>query len=150
FSRDEGKTWPISKTLHSGPTAYSCMAVLPDRTIACLYECGEKSPYEKLTLARFSLAWLTGEKANVHLQLLDPAATQEEQRRARFAAVKTKADLEALQKSLREKFLHLIDGLPQAKGPPPAKVVGKIEADDYVVEKLLYESFPGYFVPALL
>src|SRR5262245_53947962 len=88
--------------------------------------------------------------ANVHRQLLDLAARQEEQRRARFAAVKTRADLEALQKSLRESFLRLLDGLPESKDPPPARVTGQIEADDYLIEKLAFESFPGYFVSALL
>ncbi len=33
---------------------------------------------------------------------------------------------------------------------PPVRKTGTIEADDYVIEKLAYESFPGYFVPALL
>ena len=28
--------------------------------------------------------------------------------------------------------------------------LGTIEADDYTIEKLAYESCPGYFVPALL
>src|SRR5262245_10140816 len=87
---------------------------------------------------------------NVHQQILDLAAHQEEKRRARFAAVKSKADLEALQKSLRETFLRLIGGLPEAEGPPPVKITGKIEADDYLIEKLVFESFPGYFVSALL
>ncbi len=88
--------------------------------------------------------------ASVHQQLLDLAARQQEQRRARFAAVKTPADLEALQKSLRDSFLKLLDGLPASKGAPQAKITGKIEADDYLVEKLVFESFPGYFVSALL
>jgi cephalosporin-C deacetylase-like acetyl esterase len=88
--------------------------------------------------------------ANVHEQILDLAARQQEQRRARFAAVKSKTDLESLQKSLREKFLRLIGGLPEAKGAPPVKKTGEIVADDYVIEKLVYESYPGYFVSALL
>jgi sialidase-1 len=58
LSSDDAKTWPISKTLHSGPSAYSCLAELPDGTILCVYERGEKSPYEKITLARFSEASL--------------------------------------------------------------------------------------------
>src|SRR5262249_47527099 len=33
---------------------------------------------------------------------------------------------------------------------PPAKILGTIEASDYVIEKLVFESFPGYFVSALL
>lgn len=89
-------------------------------------------------------------RANVHQQLLDLAAKQEQRRRARFAVVKTKADLATLQKELHESFLRLFDGLPEAKGPPPAKVLATIDADDYRIEKLVFESFPGYFVSALL
>ena len=64
LSYDEGKTWPAGKLLHAGPAAYSCLAVRADGTILCLYERGEKHPYEKITLARFSLEWLSdGEDA---------------------------------------------------------------------------------------
>jgi sialidase-1 len=59
LSYDEGKTWPVSKRLFAGTAAYSCLAVLPDMTLGCLYERGEKNPYEKITLAQFSLGWLT-------------------------------------------------------------------------------------------
>jgi dienelactone hydrolase len=87
---------------------------------------------------------------DVHQQILDLAARQQEDRRARFAAVSTKADLEALQASLRQTFLRLLDGLPERSGAPPVRKTGQIDADDYLVEKLVYESFPGYFVSALL
>ncbi len=87
---------------------------------------------------------------NVHQQLLDLAARQQDQRRARFAAVKTRTDLEALQQSLRQSFLRLLDGLPEQKRAPLPFVTGIIEADDYRVEKLVFESFPDYFVSALL
>ncbi|HYT94500.1 MAG TPA: sialidase family protein [Gemmataceae bacterium] len=63
LSRDEGKTWPVARLLHEGPAAYSCLAVLADGTLACLYERGGKSPYETITLARFTLDWLAGGKA---------------------------------------------------------------------------------------
>jgi sialidase-1 len=62
LSPDEGKTWPIAKVLHDGPAAYSCLAALPDGSIACLYERGNKQAYETITFARFSLVWLTGAK----------------------------------------------------------------------------------------
>jgi sialidase-1 len=58
LSEDEGKTWAHARQLHAGPAAYSCLTVLADGEIACLYERGEKSPYETLTFARFSAAWL--------------------------------------------------------------------------------------------
>ena len=59
LSYDEGKTWPVAKLLNPGPSAYSCLAVLPDGQIGCFYERGDHSAYEKVTFARFSLEWLT-------------------------------------------------------------------------------------------
>ncbi len=62
LSPDEGATWPVSRLLHEGPSAYSCLAILPDRDIGCLYERGRKSPADVITFARFSLEWLTDGK----------------------------------------------------------------------------------------
>ncbi len=61
LSYDEGKTWPVSKLLHDDPSAYSCLAVLPDGDIGCLYE-GGKTRYGEIVFARFSLEWLTDGK----------------------------------------------------------------------------------------
>ncbi len=61
-SYDEGRTWPLQRLLRPGPAAYSCLARLSDGTILCLYERGEKGAYETITLARFSLGWLTDGK----------------------------------------------------------------------------------------
>lgn len=55
---EDGVNWSQGSALHLGPGAYSCLAQLPDGTVLCLYERGEKSPYEKITLARFPRAWL--------------------------------------------------------------------------------------------
>lgn len=57
-SYDQCQTWPVAKTLHPGPAAYSDLAVLPGNTIACLYEAGEKTPYDTIALALFNLEWL--------------------------------------------------------------------------------------------
>ena len=63
MSYDEGKTWPVSRTIHTGPSAYSCMTILADGSIGLFYEHGDKkSPYEKMKFLRFSLAWLTDSK----------------------------------------------------------------------------------------
>ena len=59
LSYDDGGTWPVGKVLHAGPSAYSCLTVLPDMNIGCLYERGDNHPYETITFARFSLRWLT-------------------------------------------------------------------------------------------
>ena len=62
LSYDEGQTWPISKMIHTGPAAYSCLTVLADGTIGLLYERGQANPYETITFARFNLEWLTDGK----------------------------------------------------------------------------------------
>ncbi len=67
LSDDDGRTWPVHKTLEPGPSAYSDLAVLPDGTILCFYESGRGTPakgtrpwpYAFITLARFNLEWLT-------------------------------------------------------------------------------------------
>ena len=41
LSYDEGKTWPVAKLLNLGPSGYSCLTVLRDMQIGCLYERGE-------------------------------------------------------------------------------------------------------------
>ena len=53
ISPDDGKTWPINKTLEAGPSAYSDLAALPDGTVLCLYERGDS-----IECARFNLEWL--------------------------------------------------------------------------------------------
>ena len=57
-SLDEGRTWSLSTVLNAGPSAYSCLAVLPDGSIGCLYERGISSPYERIRLARLQVCVL--------------------------------------------------------------------------------------------
>ncbi len=54
LSHDDGKTWPVNKTLDPGPSAYSDLTVLPDGTVLCLYE-GKAD----VQVARFNLEWIT-------------------------------------------------------------------------------------------
>jgi sialidase-1 len=62
LSPDDGKTWPHARLLYDGPAAYSCLSVLPDGRIGCLYERGEKDPYGRIVLARFGRDWLLGKR----------------------------------------------------------------------------------------
>lgn len=62
LSYDECKTWPVAKALWPGPSAYSDLVVLGDRSIGCLYERGASNYRENLTFARFTLEWLTDGK----------------------------------------------------------------------------------------
>lgn len=53
-SYDDGKTWPVSKALEKGPSAYSDLAVLPDGHIICVFE-GNNT----ISVAKFDLSWIT-------------------------------------------------------------------------------------------
>ena len=59
LSYNEGKTWPVSKLIHQGPSSYSSLAILPDNTIGLLYEGGEEHRRAWIKFARFNLEWLT-------------------------------------------------------------------------------------------
>jgi dienelactone hydrolase len=51
---------------------------------------------------------------------------------------------------LKDDFLKLLGGLPTSTTPPAVITTRGVESADYSIEKLVFESFPGYFVPALL
>jgi sialidase-1 len=55
ISDDDGKTWPVSKVVYPGSSAYSDLAQTADGTILCLFEADR---YSRLMLARFNLDWL--------------------------------------------------------------------------------------------
>jgi sialidase-1 len=61
-SYDEGATWPVARVIHEGPSAYSSLVSLPDRTIGLLFERGVRSPYESIAFTRLTLEALTGSK----------------------------------------------------------------------------------------
>lgn len=58
LSEDNGKTWPISKTLDPGTVSYSDIAVLPDNSILILYETGKGKP---VYCIRTNLEWILDE-----------------------------------------------------------------------------------------
>lgn len=51
-SYDEGKTWPVIRTLYASAAAYSCMTVLSNGSIGCLYEAGIKNAYERIVFEK--------------------------------------------------------------------------------------------------
>jgi len=60
LSRDEGKTWLMSRVLYSGSFAYSCLGSLQDGSVVCLFE---RDGTKKISIARFTIDWIEG-KAN--------------------------------------------------------------------------------------
>ncbi len=59
ISYDEGKTWSASKTIYSGPSAYSSLTILQNGDIGLFFEQDE---YSKNPFVSFSLQWLTDKK----------------------------------------------------------------------------------------
>jgi hypothetical protein len=65
-SNDEGKSWTTARLLQEGPASYSDLAILPDKTILCLYGNGSKANMpENVVLARFNFKWLKENNINI-------------------------------------------------------------------------------------
>ena len=63
ISRDNARSWSAPIPLHEGRKArYSDLAVTGDGTILCLYTNGTVRDSEKISVARFNLAWLAARK----------------------------------------------------------------------------------------
>jgi cephalosporin-C deacetylase-like acetyl esterase len=62
--------------------------------------------------------------------------------------VQTRADAEARTKRFREFVLEAIGGLPKVRTALNAKVVGTLDTDGFKVEGLIYDSLPGFHIPA--
>ncbi len=59
LSYDEGASWPVARVIHEGPAAYSSLVALPDLSVGVLFERGTRTPYERITFAHLTQAWLT-------------------------------------------------------------------------------------------
>jgi cephalosporin-C deacetylase-like acetyl esterase len=85
------------------------------------------------------------------LRWMDKIAQQQLQARENeIAAIRTVADAERRKELVRRKILDALGGLPDYAGPLNARVTGQIQADGYIIEKVIYESLPGYYVTANL
>jgi len=80
------------------------------------------------------------------LRQVDEAARRWE---ADFEARTTPEQIAAWQKQLRERLWHVLGG-PPPRTPLNARTTGKVSRDGYVVEKVIFESLPGFHVTALL
>jgi cephalosporin-C deacetylase-like acetyl esterase len=77
------------------------------------------------------------------------AAKDNADRRTVVAAINTKAAALARQAKVRKLILSLIGSFP-AKTPLNAQVTGTTQADGFRIEKILFDSQPGFHVTALL
>ena len=77
------------------------------------------------------------------------AAQQNEDRRKLVAAIATREGAEARQQHVRETMLRLLGTLP-TRSPLNARTTGSTAMDGFRVDKILFDSRPGFTVTALL
>jgi cephalosporin-C deacetylase-like acetyl esterase len=81
--------------------------------------------------------------------LKDKAFALIDARQRDIARIATMDDLKARQQYWREHMLSYLGGLPE-RTPLNARTVGTLDRGDYSVEKIIFESRPGFYVTANL
>ena len=61
ISPDGGASWPVSRSIYGGPSAYSSICILPDQSLGILFE---KDNYTRITFARVEREWLMNPEAD--------------------------------------------------------------------------------------
>jgi dienelactone hydrolase len=85
------------------------------------------------------------------LRWMDQIAQEQLQRRESvIAKVHNVADAERRKQVVRQTILSLLGGLPDYKGPLNPRITGRIQSDNYTIEKVIFESLPGFYVTANL
>ena len=83
------------------------------------------------------------------LQWMDRTAQQQlDEREGAIAAIYTVAEAESRKEYVRRTLLDILGGLPDYHGPLNARITGRIEAEGFTIEKVLFESLPHFFVTA--
>ena len=78
---------------------------------------------------------------------LDRLAQQQLDERERVIdGIRSFADAERRKVVVRKKLSEIIGGLPTYDGPFNARVTGRIEGELHTIEKVIFESLPGFYV----
>ena len=72
-----------------------------------------------------------------------------DRRLQKYGSLKTADEITAYQQAMRQFFVEQLGGFPE-RTPLNARVVGQKTYDDYRMEKVIYESQPGFYVTAIL
>ena len=83
------------------------------------------------------LAWMNG-----------IAQGQLQQRTDSILSIATLEQAQERKRLVRAKLLEDLGGLPDYHGPLHARITGRISNDSYTVEKVIYESLPGFYITA--
>lgn len=101
-----------------------------------------------------SVAPVSGQSVSTVQQLdiyLNHVAQVElDKRAADVSAIQSRQEAEARKARFRETVLRLIGGLPDERGSVHVRSVGTVQEQGFHVERLVYDSLPGFHVPANL
>ncbi|MDX1981397.1 MAG: acetylxylan esterase [Bryobacteraceae bacterium] len=78
------------------------------------------------------------------------AQQQLDRREAAIAQIRTPAEADRRKQIVRDKLLRLLGGLPTYSGPLNARLTGTIQAGSHTIEKVIFESLPGFYITANL
>lgn len=108
-----------------------------------------------LILAPVLLGQLRGDAGGEYVRLLNQLlenrfeANRVERDRA-LASMTSKQQVLARQQRVRDRFVAELGGLPTTKSPLKAQVTGTVDREGYTIEKVIFESLPGFKVTANL
>ena len=81
------------------------------------------------------------------LSWLDRQAQEQlDQREKAVGSIRNRAAADARRTAVRKKLNELVGGLPDYRGPLNARVTGRIQTERYTIEKVIFESLPGFYV----
>jgi cephalosporin-C deacetylase-like acetyl esterase len=103
-----------------------------------------------LLLATALVAADDGAREQLIRQLDQRAFGMLEQRAKTVAAIQSREAAEKRKAEVRTKILRAMNGLPNQRGPLNAKGAGTLERDGFRIEKVTFESQPGFVVTANL
>ena len=82
---------------------------------------------------------------------MNETAQQELQQRDKTVGqIRTIAQAEQRKQVVHAKLLEVLGGLPDYRGPLHTRITGQLSNDSYTIEKVIYESLPGFFITANL
>ncbi len=76
------------------------------------------------------------------------AQRQLDERDKAIAAIRNAAGAERRKQEVRKTLMEIIGGLPDYQGPLNARATGQLESAGYAIEKVIFESLPGFYVTA--
>jgi cephalosporin-C deacetylase-like acetyl esterase len=74
------------------------------------------------------------------------AQQQLDERERTIAAIRTAADADKRREIVRSKLMQLLGGLPAYSGPLNARLTGLLQTATHTIEKVIFESLPGFYI----